>query len=79
MQFRISITNSTPDIEVVERAIRTVDPSAVADIDQAGETLRVSAAVDSAQLLELMTQAGHPVAHEQLELVPSECCGGCGG
>jgi hypothetical protein len=79
MQFRISITNSTPDIEVVERAIRTVDPSGVADIDQAGETLRVSAAVDSAQLLELMTQAGHPVIHEQLELVPSECCGGCGG
>lgn len=79
MQFKIKITGSIPDVGAVEQAIRGVDPSALVDIDQTGQTLRVAASIDAAHLLGLMSQAGYPVAEEQLERVPSECCGGCGG
>jgi hypothetical protein len=81
MQFKINIniTDATPDIDAIEQAIGTVDPSALVDIDPAGRTLRVAAAIDAAQLLGLISRAGYPVTTDQLELVPSECCGGCGG
>lgn len=79
MQFRIDITGATPDIGAIEQAIGTVDPAALVDIDAAGRTLRVAAAVDAAQLLGLIGQAGYAVATAQLQQVPSECCGGCGG
>lgn len=79
MQFRINITGATPDIGAIAQAIGTVDPSALADIDPAARTLRVAASIDAAQLLGLIGQAGYAVATEQLEQVPSECCGGCGG
>ncbi len=78
MQFKIKIAGSMPDVGAIEHAIRVVDPSALVDIDQSGQTLRVAAAIDANHLLGLMGQAGYPVAEEQLERVPSECCGGCG-
>ena len=34
---------------------------------------------DPAQLVALISQAGFPLSQQQLERVPSECCGGCGG
>jgi hypothetical protein len=79
MQFKINITGATPDIDAIEQAIGTIDPSALVDIDSAGRTLRVAAAIDAAQLLGLIGQAGYAVTAEQVEQVPSECCGGCGG
>ena len=79
MQFKIGITEATPDIDAIEQAIGTIDPSALVDIDPAGRTLRVAATIDAAQLLGLIGQAGYAVTTEQLERVPSECCGGCGG
>jgi hypothetical protein len=79
MQFKIKIAGSMPDVGAIEHTIRVVDPSALVDIDQTGQTLRVAASIDATHLLGLMSQAGYPVAEEQLERVPSECCGGCGG
>ena len=79
MQFKIKIAGSIPDVGAIEHTIRVVDPSASVDIDQAGQTLRVAASVDASHLLGLMRQAGYPVVEDQLERVPSECCGGCGG
>lgn len=79
MQFKIRITDATPEIGVIENAIRAIDPAAVVDIDQTGETLRVAASLDPAQLLRLIGQTGYAVAPDQLQQVPSDCCGGCGG
>jgi len=79
MQFKIKIAGLMPDVGVIEHAIRVIDPSALVDIDQSGQTLRVAASIDAAHLLGLMSQAGYPVVEDQLERVPSECCGGCGG
>ena len=79
MQFKIKIAGSVPDVGAIQHAIRAVDPSSMVDIDRSGRTLRVAASVDALHLLGMMNQAGYPVAEDQLERVPSECCGGCGG
>ncbi len=79
MHFNVKITTSKPDVDAIEGAIREVDPSALVDIDAAGQTLRVAASIQAGPLLELMRDAGYPVTGDQLEQVPSECCGGCGG
>lgn len=79
MQFKIRITGLSPDVGAIEQTIRVVDPSALVDIDPTGQTLRVAASIDATHLLGLMGQAGFPVVEDQLERVPSECCGGCGG
>ena len=79
MQFKIKVAGLKPDVGAIEHTIRVVDPSALVDIDQTGKTLRVAASIDATHLLGLMSQAGYPVAEDQLERVPSECCGGCGG
>lgn len=79
MQFRIRIAGAMPDIGSIEHAIGAVDPATLVDIDPVARILRVAASIDAVQLLELISQAGYSVAGDQLERVPSECCGGCGG
>ena len=60
-------------------AIATIDPSALVDLDALGSTLRVSTLATSDELLDCLHGAGMPVRAEQLQRVPSECCGGCAG
>ncbi|MHB8913119.1 MAG: hypothetical protein ACYC42_10845 [Lysobacter sp.] len=79
MEFHIEMAGSIPDLDVIEEAIRAVDPSVLVDIDAAGQILRVSASVDAALLVSLLRQAGYPVAQDQVFQVPSICCGGCSG
>lgn len=77
MQFQIRMAGPMPDIDAIEHAIREVDPAAL--VDMVGQTLRVAASIDATLLASLISQAGYPVSQHQLERVPSECCGGCGG
>ncbi len=79
MQSTITITGLPPDVGTIEEALRAVDPSALVDIDPTGRTLRIAASIDAVQLLSVMKETGYPVKEDQLERVPSECCGGCGG
>lgn len=79
MEFHITIVGSKPDLGAIEDAVGAVDPSALVDIDPAGLVLRVSASVDTVELLGLLDQAGYPVAQDQVFQVPSICCGGCSG
>ncbi len=79
MQSTIRITGLPPDIGTIEEALIAVDPSALVDIDPTGRTLRIVASIDAVQLLGVMKDAGYPVKEDQLERMPSECCGGCGG
>ena len=79
MQSTIRIAGLPPDVGAIENAIRALDPSALVDIDPAGQTLRIAASIGAVQLLGAMKEAGYPVKEDQLERVPSECCGGCGG
>lgn len=79
MQSTIRITGLPPDVRAIEEAIRAVDPLALVDIDPTGQTLRIAASIEAVQVLRVMREAGYPVKEDQLERVPSECCGGCGG
>ena len=45
MEFHIRFSGSTPDPDIIEDAIRSVDPSALVDIDPASDTLRIAASV----------------------------------
>lgn len=79
MQFRINAPGPEIYLDAIEDALRAVDPAAMADLDAAGRVVRVSATIGDAELVALMRQSGLPVTLEQIERVPSECCGGCGG
>ena len=80
MQYRINPTTVTADdLLSIDWAISDVDPAAVSDLDPAGGVLRVSSVLWGVEMLAILILAGHAVSLDHLELVPSECCGGCGG
>jgi len=78
-QFRISLPAQAPDLQKLEQALQNVDPSVLVDIEPFTRVLRISTQLDERSLLPALGQGGLPVAATQLERVPSECCGGCGG
>jgi hypothetical protein len=79
MEFRIRTNGSAPDLDAINDALTAIDPSALADVESASATLRISAALGSHDLLAVLAQAGYPVHRKQLEEVAPVCCGGCGG
>lgn len=79
MEFHITLASRMPDLDAIETAICSFDPSAVVDIDASGQLLRVAAALDQDQLIALMGQAAFQVDPHQIHQVPSTCCGGCSG
>lgn len=79
MKFNIKTHGHAIDVSVIEQALIKADPAAMIDLDKATSLLRVSSCLDDAELLSLMTDAGFPIPSANIEGVPSECCGGCGG
>ena len=77
MQYRIHLLGTPIDPAAIEDALLERDPSALLDLD--GGVLRVATQLDDAGLLAALARGGCPVGEPQLERVPSECCGGCGG
>ncbi len=78
-QFRISLSGTAPDLQVLEDALQDADPSVLLDIEPFSRVLRISTLLDERSLLPALGRGGLPIAAAQLERVPSECCGGCGG
>ncbi len=79
MKFNIKTNGKAVDVFVIEQALIQIDPSALIDIDRTNATLRVSTCLDDSELSNLITQIGFPVSSSDVQGVPSECCGGCGG
>ena len=79
MEFKIKTSITATEAAALELAISEVDPAALAAVDAAGTVLMVSTVIGDEALLAMLNQAGHVVSMEQLERVPSVCCGGCGG
>ena len=79
MEFHISFSGTAPDPELIEEAIRTVDPSAMVDIEPAADTLRIAASVNIVELAALISTTGFQVAPSQVTRIASICCGGCSG
>lgn len=79
MEFRINATGLLPGIETIEDALRALDPAALADIQPGTSTIRVSATLELHELVDLMHSVGLRLALDDIERVPSICCGGCSG
>lgn len=79
MEFHVQLNGSRPDLDALGDVIRDVDPSALLDVDASGAVMRVAAALQALELVELLGQAGYPVTREQVRQLPSICCGGCSG
>ena len=56
-----------------ERALVNDTATAYAD------TLRLAGAFTAVDVVVMMSQAGYPVSPQQVEQLPSICCGGCSG
>jgi len=78
-QFRIPLSGPAPDLQLLEHALQDADPSVLLDIEPLSRVLRISPLLDEHSLLPALGRGGLPVSAAQLERVPSECCGGCGG
>lgn len=79
MEYHIHLGGARPDLAAIEHAVLDTDPAALIDLDATGDTLRVAGAFTAVDVVVLMRQAGHPVTPEQVEQLPSICCGGCSG
>lgn len=79
MEFHIHLAGARPDVDAIEALVLDADPAAVVDLADADDTLRLAGAFTAVDVVMLMRAAGHPVSPEQVEQLPSICCGGCSG
>lgn len=79
MEFHVHLRGARPDLHTIEGALLDADPAALVDLDATGERLRVAGTFTAVELGMLLRHAGHPVTPEQVEQLPSICCGGCSG
>jgi hypothetical protein len=78
MQYRISATSGVVSLDSINERLGQLDPAASIDVDAAGR-LRIATFLSDAEVLLALGLAGVHAAPMDLERVPSECCGGCGG
>jgi hypothetical protein len=79
MEFHVKLDDASPDLPQLEKAFQTVDPAAVVDLVPDGRTLRIAAALGTADVRILLARTGCVVSIERIEPQPSVCCGGCSG
>jgi hypothetical protein len=78
MQYLVSLLTLGGLVDPVADRLAALDPAALVDVDTAGR-LRISTVLPDAEVLLALGLAGACVAPQDLERMPSECCGGCGG
>lgn len=79
MEFEVDVAGVAADLGAITDALCERDPAAMADLDPFAPVLRVSAALAEAELLAVLHATGCEVPPSAVRLVPSDCCGGCGG
>ena len=79
MQFALRTTGAAPDLAAMEHALAELDPAVLLDFDEAGRTVRISTSATAGEILAGVRKAGIAADADDLVLLPSECCGGCGG
>ncbi len=78
MQYRVSPSCHVASLDSIAGRLNHLDPGALVDVDAAG-CLRISTLLHDAELVLALGLAGLLVAPCDVERLPSECCGGCGG
>ena len=78
MEFHVRAARPLPPLAIIEDALLAFDPASVVDFDRV-QGLRVNAAIDAAQLVELLNGVGGHVLPGEVEQQPAVCCGGCSG
>lgn len=79
MQFKIHVENDAPNLHALTLAFAEMDPSAIIDSALQGNALRLSTVLRDIDILNTCNDAGWAIHARQIEQLPSECCGGCGG
>lgn len=79
MEFHIHLAGAHPNLRAIEQTVLDTDPAALVDLDASGDTLRVAGAFTAVDVVWMMSQAGCHVSPQQVEQLPSICCGGCSG
>ena len=78
-KFAFESPRPLPELSVLERALLTLDPAALVDLDASGRTIRMATVLTRPELLECLDAAGLPADASRLRQLPSTCCGGCSG
>lgn len=76
MQYRIEGSAVQADLAVLRRGLDEADPAALLDVDPGNGQMRISTLMDAAELLALLKGSGAAVHADDLQQVPSQCCGG---
>lgn len=79
MEYRIHNRPVALDLPPLQAAILAMDPAALIDRDPLDGAVRVAAALEMDALVHVLAAAGMAGAAGQVVIVPSVCCGGCGG
>lgn len=79
MQYTVARVPKDLDLDGIAVALTAFDPSAIVDLDRSGSVLRLSTVLGTAEIVPLLKSAGLPLVSADVDRVPSECCGGCGG
>lgn len=79
MQYEIASVPATLDLPLFNRLMTDADPAAVVDLTPQTRTLRMSTSLGTHAVLDVLGRSGVDVQANDVETVPSNCCGGCGG
>jgi hypothetical protein len=79
MEYQINLAGLKPDVAAIQRSLHAVDPAALLAIDAAGRHLRVATSLPAIDLRSLLGRNGLSLRDDELQALPSVCCGGCGG
>ena len=79
MEYHVQLDTGRVETGQIEGELQSLDPAALADLDLATRTLRVSTSLDEARIAACLARTGFAVDAGAIERQPSTCCGGCGG
>jgi hypothetical protein len=79
MEFHYHRNRATPGLAEIERAIAQRDPAVLLDADLSGRLVRIATTLDECDLRDCLRHAGAQIGLDDLQRLPSVCCGGCGG
>lgn len=77
MEYAITLDRRPPYPDAISAALVDADPAAVVDL--CGNELRVATMLAADEVLLAIGRAGSSTKPLRWRLLPSICCGGCGG